>query len=216
MHKLTRGVLVSVEGIDGSGKSTLTRSLAERLSGTMSILLTKEPGDTPLGQHIRTLVQEKKVAICPKAEYLLFAADRAQHFDQVIIPALKKNILVISDRLADSSLAYQGFGRGLDCTTINLINTWAMNERYPDVTLYIQVSADVAYDRILKRQEALTSFEQEKKTFMLNVLKGFETIFKERSNVLYISGEQNPEDVLQDAHNQLLQWLITHYFLSTL
>lgn len=156
------------------------------------------------------------MAICPKAEYLLFAADRAQHFDQVIIPALKKNILVISDRLADSSLAYQGFGRGLDCTMINTINTWAMNERYPDVTLYIKVSPDVAYERIIKRQEALTSFEQEKKTFMLNVLKGFESIFKERSNVLYISGEQNPEDVLQDAHTQLIQWLITHYFLSTL
>ncbi|BDC34904.1 dTMP kinase [Candidatus Dependentiae bacterium Noda2021] len=216
MYKLTRGVLVSVEGIDGSGKSTLTRTLAERLSQSLPTLLTKEPGDTPLGQQIRTLVQEKKVAICPKAEYLLFAADRAQHFDQVIIPALKKNILVISDRLADSSLAYQGFGRGLDCTMINTINTWAMNERYPDVTLYIKVSPDVAYERIIKRQEALTSFEQEKKTFMLNVLKGFESIFKERSNVLYISGEQNPEDVLQDAHTQLIQWLITHYFLSTL
>ncbi|MFZ5953624.1 MAG: dTMP kinase [Candidatus Dependentiae bacterium] len=207
MHKLTRGILISIEGIDGSGKSTLARSLSQTMSTTTSTLLTKEPGDTPLGQQIRTLVQEKKEPICPISEYLLFAADRAQHFEQVVLPALNRNELVISDRLADSSLAYQGFGRGLDQHMIQTINDWAMKQRHPDITIYVHVSPDIAYERIIKRQEKLTAFEQEKKDFMKKVVEGFETIFSKRSNVWYISGNQSPEEVLKQSYTTLINWL---------
>lgn len=207
MHKLTRGILISIEGIDGSGKSTLAQSLAQTMSTITSTLLTKEPGDTPLGQQIRTLVQEKKEPICPISEYLLFAADRAQHFEQVVLPALNRNELVISDRLADSSLAYQGFGRGLDQHMIQTINDWAMKQRHPDITIYVHVSPDLAYERIIKRQEKLTAFEQEKKDFMKKVVEGFETIFSKRSNVWYISGNQSPEEVLKQSYTTLINWL---------
>lgn len=214
MHNLTRGILVSIEGIDGSGKSTLARSLAAAMSSVVKTVLTKEPGDTPLGQQIRTLVQEKKEPMCSISEYLLFAADRAQHFEQLVIPALNNRSLVISDRLADSSLAYQGFGRGLDCDMIEKINSWAMQHRAPDITMYVQVCPEVAYERIIKRQEQLTAFEREKKDFMRAVVAGFESIFSKRSNVWYISGEQQPEDVCNQSYQLLNQWLTANGILS--
>lgn len=214
MHNLTRGMLVSIEGIDGSGKSTLARSLATAMSSMVKTVLTKEPGDTPLGQQIRTLVQERKEPMCAISEYLLFAADRAQHFEQIIMPALKDRSLVISDRLADSSLAYQGFGRGLDRQMIENINNWAMQQRHPDITIYVHVSPEVAYERIIKRQEQLTAFEKEKKEFMRTVVDGFETIFSKRSNVWYISGEQKPEEVLHQSYQLLTQWLANNRLIS--
>lgn len=214
MHKLTRGILISIEGIDGSGKSTLARLLAHESSLMAPTLLTKEPGDSPLGQQIRALVQEKKVPICSKSEYLLFAADRAQHFEQVVIPALNNNMLVISDRMADSSLAYQGFGRGLDRDMIQTINHWAMNDIAPDITIYVHISPEIAFERIIKRQEKLTAFEQEKKDFMQRVVHGFETIFKSRDNVWYVSGNQSPEAVLRESLELLTNWLATQGLIT--
>src|SRR5690606_13070752 len=123
-------------------------------------ILTKEPGDSPLGKTLRAILQEKKVSVCPKAEFLLFAADRAQHFDEVVMPALQQNKIVISDRLADSSLVYQGYGRGLDKTLIEQVNTWAMNNIKPDLTLYITLPPAVAAARLAQRA-SLSSFEKE-------------------------------------------------------
>src|SRR5438067_1616217 len=111
----TQGMLITIEGIDGSGKSTLAKNLYQHLiANDVDALLTREPGATPLGKALRTILQEKNVAVCDQAEYLLFAADRAQHFKDTIIPALAKGTVVISDRMADSSLVYQGYGRGLN------------------------------------------------------------------------------------------------------
>src|SRR5438128_3339250 len=103
MHKLKKGILIAIEGIDGSGKSSLAKNLyQELLNQKYAVLLTKEPGGSPLGLQLRTIVQEKKVAVCAKAEFMLFATDRAQHLDQVIIHALDEGKIVISDRMTDS------------------------------------------------------------------------------------------------------------------
>src|SRR5688500_2417178 len=106
MVHLKRGILIAIEGIDGSGKSTIAQATALALKEQgFDLLLTKEPGDSELGKHIRELVQTQNVSISAKAQYLLFAADRAQHFMEKIIPALKTHKIILSDRLADSSLA---------------------------------------------------------------------------------------------------------------
>lgn len=208
MLHLSHGLLIAIEGIDGSGKSTLAAQLTqELLTLEWPVLLTKEPGDTPLGQQLRTIVQEKKVPVCPKAEFLLFAADRAQHFQDCIIPALEEKKLVISDRLSDSSLVYQGYGRGLSLELINSINQWAMNGLQPDLVIYLKISSKVAAERIAKRNQKLSSFEKEKQTFIEKLIHGFDTVFSNRKNVIVINAEQSSDLVTSQAISVIKTWI---------
>lgn len=208
MKQLHRGIIITVEGIDGSGKSTLALNLHQHLKQIYSpVMLTKEPGDSKLGLYLRSLLQKKPVPICAKAEYLLFAADRAQHMAETVEPALKKKSIVISDRMADSSLVYQGFGRDLDVATLDTINYWAMNNTTPDLVFYVTIPIDVALERIQKRGQPLSSFEQEQATFTQKLLRGFDIIFKNRTNVIRLDGTQSPEHITHHAVTELTQWL---------
>lgn len=208
MHKLKNGILIAIEGIDGSGKSSLAKNLFnEFLAQHYPVMLTKEPGGTPLGLQLRTIVQEKKVAVCAKAEFMLFATDRAQHFVQVIIPALNEGKIIISDRMADSSLVYQGYGRGLDMNAINTVNNFVMNGIKPHITIYVKVSTHVANERIMKRNLALTSFEKEKEDFVAKLAYGFDQLYKNREDVIIVDGNQTQEQVLQEAIEKILPWI---------
>lgn len=199
MNKKYNGFLIAIEGIDGAGKSTLAQSICTSLmQHGHDALLTKEPGDTPLGKMVRPILQEKKVSVCAKAEYLLFAADRAQHFEQVVIPALQENKIVISDRLSDSLLVYQGYGRGLDIMLIAAINSWAMNNIGPDLTIYIKLPPAIATARLAQRA-ALSSFEKEQQEFIEKVVTGFETLYKNRHDVLALDGTQTINDLTHQA-----------------
>lgn len=208
MKQLAHGLLIAVEGIDGSGKSTLALNLYEELRALYTpVVLTKEPGDSKLGLTLRNLLQEKPVPVCPKAEYLLFAADRAQHMQEVVLPALTNNAIVISDRMADSSLVYQGYGRGLELEMINTINTWALEQTFPDVILYVNVPLKVALERITLRKKPLSSFEQEHARFTQTLLTGFQKIFKNRPNVITLDGTQTPQEITDTARTALEQYL---------
>jgi dTMP kinase len=208
MHELHKGYLITVEGIDGSGKSTLAQTCFQELQKMgYPVLFTKEPGATPLGKHLRSLVQEKQVPITPVAEYLLFAADRAQHFAQVVMPALEKKIIIISDRMADSSLAYQGYGRGLNKDYIQQVNQWCMNNIVPDLTLYVRIPLATAIERIKARNQALTSFEKEKQDFTQRVMDGFENIMKDRSNGIILDGLESPEQLAADGLHAIMALL---------
>jgi len=203
-----KGLLVAIEGIDGSGKSSLANALEKSLlENNLEVLLTKEPGDTELGRQLRVFLHENKEHICDQAEYLLFAADRAQHFETVIIPALEKKKVIISDRLADSSLAYQGYGRGLDLDMIKQINRWAMRNIEPDIVFYIKLDLKTALSRITQRGAKLTSFEAEAEHFFKRVSDGFDTIFKNRSHVVFLDGKNSIETLTQQATEHILKRL---------
>lgn len=196
---LSRGVLVTVEGIDGSGKSTLVTNLSNSLKKlAVPIVVTKEPGGTALGKQLREILQHQTTPLTPIAEYLLFAADRAQHFHDLVVPHLRNNYLVLSDRMADSSVAYQGFGRGLDCTILHTINTWAMQQIKPDLTIYVRITPEVALQRLHARGK-LTTFEQEKEDFTRRLAHGFDTMFAQRSDVVILDGMLTPEQLTQLA-----------------
>ncbi len=203
--KLTKsGMLIACEGIDGSGKSTLAKALFAHFSAQhIPVLLTKEPGGTLFGMQLRSILQDPMVKRCSKAEFLLFAADRAQHFQEVIMPALASGTLIISDRLADSSLVYQGFGRGLDHAMIEQINMWAMNNHKADITIYLRVTAQTAFDRITQRNEKATAFEQESKDFFNRLINGFDTLYANRSDVLIIDGATTQEEIAQETSMKL-------------
>lgn len=214
MPQLKKGILITIEGIDGSGKSTLAKNLSHCLTAKqLPTILTKEPGATPLGEKLRAIVEKHKVALQPKAEYLLFAADRAQHFTDVIIPHLKKNMLIISDRMADSSLAYQGYGRGLAIPMIQIINDWVMFNIQPDLVIYVKIPVTVAMERIKKRQ-TLTVFEQEQLSFMQQVSDGFDRLYKDKKNVIIIDGIQPPQIITQQATQAIEKWIKKQYLVK--
>lgn len=200
IHEKMAGVLITFEGIDGSGKSSAARFLYERIQQLRPAMLTKEPGGTELGKHLRTLLQLRTYNVSPEAEFLLFAADRAQHWREAVMPALQEGIVVISDRMADSSLAYQGYGRGIDHGMIENINRWAMCGMKPDLTIYLKIDYATAMSRLANRDET-TVFEREKEIFFKRVSDGFDTMFATRDNVITVDASL-PE---HEVHEMIMQ-----------
>lgn len=213
MLQLTKGILVAIEGIDGSGKSTLAQNLSISLHNQgYDTLRTKEPGASELGKEIRQIIHTQTIPLTHRAEYLLFAADRAQHFTELIIPALEQKKLIISDRMSDSSLTYQGYGNGLDLETIKSINSWTMNSIKPDITIFLRVPVDIALERAKKRG-ALSAYEQ-RTDFLHRVADGFEQLYKNRNDVMIIDGTQSPESLNTYISVAIEQWIHTQNLLS--
>ena len=202
-----RGFLISVEGIDGSGKSLFSQLLFQALQEAgHSVVLTREPGGTPFSDKIRNLIFSKEIHHGKKAEYLLFAASRAQHCEELVLPALDHGKIVISDRMADSSLVYQGYVQGLSLEMINTINEWAMNNRKPDLIFYLKVSAKTAYERITQRKVPLTSFENSI-TVLEKAIEGFDTLVAPRDTVITIDAQQDPSLSISQALSLLFPLL---------
>lgn len=152
-----QGKFITFEGIDGSGKSTQLRMLAGELRGRgFDLITTCEPGGTPLGRHLRRAFLETEETVAPLAELLLFAADRAQHVEFLIKPALEAGRVVISDRYADATAAYQGAGRGFERETINEIIQLATGGLKPDLTLFFDISVETAIRRMSDRHDSET------------------------------------------------------------
>ena len=146
------GKFISFEGIDGSGKSTQLRMLAGDLRQRgIDVITTHEPGGTPLGRRLREAFLETEETVAPMAELLLFAADRAQHVEFLIKPALAEGRIVISDRYADATSAYQGAGRGFPEDTVNEIIRLATGGLKPDLTLFFDLTVDNALRRMDSR-----------------------------------------------------------------
>lgn len=204
---LNCGILVSVEGIDCSGKSSLVKSLhASLLKEGWDTILTWEHGDNVIGDEIKAILK-KAGQICPKAEYLAFATDRAQHYAEVIRPNLEQKKVIISDRFSDSSLAHQGYGHGLDLDMIKSINNWTTCNTSPNLVLYLKISIQAAKERLMHRGIELTSLEQTHWNFLEKVSSGFDKIFKSRENVIIIDAEQPEAVVAKESKKKLLLWL---------
>jgi dTMP kinase len=207
MNTPSGGLLISLEGIDGCGKSTLAGNLSTLLNAHgHPTYLTKEPGGSDLGKQLRTLLQTQPVAMNAYAEYLLFAADRAQHV-QEITPHLLAGKCVISDRMADSSIVYQGYGRGLDISMIRSINAWIMRDLQPDITFYLRITTQQARKRIAQRKAESTVFEQEQADFTQRLIDGFDTLFKDAPHVIILDGMLNPSDITQQAYEAIREWI---------
>jgi dTMP kinase len=171
-----RSKFITFEGTDGSGKSTQIRRLADYCKGRgMEIVLTREPGGTPLAEEIRSLLLDPEKKVVGSAEVLLYAAARAQHVEQLIKPALAAGKTVLCDRFADSTVAYQGFGRGLPIETVMAVNNFAAGGLEPDLTIVLDLSYDQARARIAWRigQGSIDRIEQEEAEFHCRVREGY-------------------------------------------
>ncbi len=185
---------ITFEGIEGCGKSTQARRLAAWLgSGT---ILTREPGGTTLGEGIRALLLDPRhQGMAPVAESLLFFADRAEHVARRVRPALDEGRSVVCDRYVDSSLAYQGFGRGLPLEALDAVATLATGGLSPDLTVLLDVTVDVGLGRV-GRRGPVDRLEAEEKAFHERVRQGFHVLVKrDPHRWLVLDGSSAAEDL---------------------
>nr|WP_269437884.1 dTMP kinase [Arthrobacter sp. zg-Y919] len=168
-------MFIAMEGGDGAGKSTQARRLAAALQETgRTVLRTREPGGTPVGEQLRALVLEHGNGdIDARTEALIFAASRAAHVQQVIEPALTAGTVVVCDRYIDSSVAYQGAGRGLGTEAVRSLNTWATSGLEPDLTVLLDVDPERGRDRRTAGNAPEDRLESEPDTFHLQIRRAF-------------------------------------------
>jgi len=167
-----RGALVTFEGVEGSGKSTQCRLLAEGLRGRgLDVVLTSEPDGTALGVAVRRLFDGPVRPPAPMAQTFLFMAARHQHVTELIRPALDRGAVVLSDRYVDATLAYQGFGQGMDLETIRDLNALATGGIAPDLTLLFDLDPEIGMARI--RDRRMDTFERMELTFHRRVREGY-------------------------------------------
>ncbi len=173
-------MFVTVEGVEGAGKSTLLGLLAGEFERrALPFVRTREPGGCALGARIRPLLLDVSSRVDERAELFLFLADRAQHVAETIRPALQRGAWVLCDRYADSTIAYQGYGRGMDVETLQCLNDYATGGLWPDKTLLLDLPVETGLSRALARngREGLTEsegrFEAEEQAFHQRIREGF-------------------------------------------
>lgn len=183
-----RGIFIGFEGIDGSGKTTLIAQIFKNLTDEgLSVVKTREPGGTLAGQAIRNLLQHAPVQLTPLTEAFLFAADRAEHIQTVIQPALKEGKIVLSDRTYISSLVYQA-EKNITQETIQEINNIALQGCLPDAIVYIDLEPEEAGKRFMQRPETRTRFEARGLAFFKNVHQRYAKLLSQFSNVFLVDG----------------------------
>jgi dTMP kinase len=192
---------VALEGAEGSGKSTHAARLAERLGA----VLTHETGGTEVGARLREILHDVDVVdLDDRAEALIIAADRAQHLARVVQPALHAGRCVVSDRSVYSTLAYQGYGRGLDLTELRQLNDWAIGGRWPDLVVLLDAPLDVLTARLRGRE--LDRFERAGEAFHRRVVEGFRTMAAEDPvRWVVVDAAGDPDDVAEQVHRAVLR-----------
>ena len=198
---------ITFEGPEGSGKTTVLNQINKLLSENYNVISTREPGGVSTGEEIRNILLDGE-NIDMRTEALLFAASRREHLVEKVIPALKNNKVLLCDRYIDSSLAYQGYARGIGIEEVKKINEFAINGLYPDLTIYLDIDAEVGRERILKNQRSQNRLDKETLTFHQKVIEGYKTLIKtnpERFKV--VDATQNIESVVSDTYEIILSYL---------
>jgi len=201
-----KGLFVVLEGPDGSGKSVQARTLAERLrEGGLAVTLSREPGGTELGEQVRHIVNDPGPTLRgPKADVLLYSAARAQHVDEVIRPALEAGHVVVCDRYATSTMAYQGYGSGMDRDLLARIGEWVTGGLQPDLVVLLDVSPQTGLDRRAAGDvDELTRWEDESRfdlAFHTRVREGYlEMATAEPRRWVVLDGSRVIEEVAEDV-----------------
>jgi dTMP kinase len=201
-----RGALITVEGVEGSGKTTQCHRLADRLRGRgLEVIETSEPDGTPLGQAVRGLF-ELEPRPTPLTQAFLFLAARQEHVAQVIRPALIRGAVVISDRYTDATLAYQGYGQGLDLQTIREMNALATGGLLPDLTVLLDLDPMAGMRRIAGRP--LDAFERMDTSFHRRVREGYLEIARaDKRRVLVFDAARDPEVLHAEVGREVDEFL---------
>ena len=201
-----KGFFITLEGPDGSGKSTIADSVCERLSQDgYEVVHTREPGGIEISEDIRKIIlNPKNTMMDAKTEALLYAASRRQHLVEKVFPAVKQGKIVICERFLDSSLAYQGFGRQIGFEEVLGINLFAIDNTYPDLTIYLNIDEQVGLDR-LKDREFKDRLDQESIDFHHRVKQGYQEVLKKFSDrIKIVDASKSISEVSNDTYNLIL------------
>lgn len=212
---MKQGVFLTFEGMEGCGKSTQVKRLARRLRGMgLPVVVTLEPGGTRIGKKIRQLLLDaRNKSLTPLAELMLYAADRAQHVEEIIAPALRAGKWVVCDRYADATVVYQGMARGQDMRLVKRLNTTVTRSIRPHITFLLDCPVELGLQRALKRNlgvplKGQDRFEKEKFSFHRKVREAYlEVARKERSRFVVIDGMQHRDEVERDILKRLRPYL---------
>ncbi len=201
---MARGTLITIEGLDGAGKSTLAgalqRELAARAGAGRPVELLREPGGVEVSERIRALVKDPALAVLPRTEALLYAAARAQLVEQRLQPLLSGGAVVLLDRFVDSSLAYQGAARGLGVEQVRAINLFATGGLVPDRTLLLRISPADGRARQRERAAEPDRLEREDEDFFAAIAAAYDELARaEPERIRVIDARQSPAEVLRDA-----------------
>ena len=201
-------MFITFEGPDGSGKSTVIKAVYEKLlKDNFDILLTREPGGTPIAEKIRDIILDNSnTALDPRTEALLYAASRRQHLVEKIWPALKEGKIVLCDRFIDSSLAYQGGGRNLGVENVLNINLFATENTYPDISLFFDVSPEIGLSRVNSDKKRVADrLDNENENFHDKVYETFKKIVANNKNRFIVIDASKPLDEVIENTYQILK-----------
>ncbi|MBR6722612.1 dTMP kinase [bacterium] len=195
---MKKGLFITFEGADGCGKTTQLNLLKEHLENNgYEVVLTREPGGKGLGEKVREILLNYDGEVSNRCESFLFLADRAQNIDIIVNPAIEQGKIVLCDRHTDSSVAYQGYGRGLDINQINTLNNLATNNKKPDLTLVFDVDIETSMQRVGNEKDRMESAGKE---FFNRVRNGYLELAKqEPERIKVIDSTRSIEEVQKDV-----------------
>ena len=212
-----RGIFITIEGPDGSGKTTALQQVVPRLQQEMNrkVVATREPGGSPIAEKIRSLILDPShTDMDSRTEALLYAASRRQHLIEQVLPVLESGDVIFCDRFVDSSIAYQGYARGIGEEGIREINQFATEGLEPDVTLYIDVPAEVGIQRIHANldEREYNRLDQEKLDFHEKVRAGYQQLAKANpERIVVVDGTMSREEVAESCY-QIIKNRYPSYF----
>ncbi len=200
--KRKKGIFIVFEGPEGSGKTTQIKLLAKYFKKRRyKFVLTREPGGTKVAEKVRKIILTTGNIISPLTELLLYESSRSQHVDEIIKPNLEKGKIVISDRFSDASIAYQGYGRGIDIKLVEQLNNIATYGIKPDITILLDISVEEGLSRIQNNRKKIDRLEQEKIDFHKKIRFGYLQLAKKRNNIIKINVEDKDKLVI---HKEIL------------
>ncbi len=207
---MNKGLFITFEGCDGCGKTTAITNVDRILSdNNIEHILTREPGGSRIAEEIRNIILDKKnVEEDCRTEALLYAASRRQHLVEKVLPSLNEGKLVICDRYLDSSLAYQGYARGIGIDNVMSINAFAIENTMPDLTFFLDLSPEEGMKRISSRTRESDRLDQEKITFHQKVYEGYKIVnemFKDR--IIVIDASQTRDAIAEEIADFILKKL---------
>lgn len=209
-----KGLFISFEGNDGSGKSSVIKAIYQKLvENGYDVILSREPGGSKIAEKIREIILDKdNLGMDDWTEALLYAASRREHLQKTVLPALEKGQIILCDRFLDSSLAYQGKARHLGIDNVYEMNQYATCGILPDLTLLVSVRPEVGLERISKNRGEKDRLELETIEFHHNVYDGYlEVANKFSDRIVKIDGERTPEEVANSATKIVLEFVKEHF-----
>ncbi len=204
---MEKGIFITIEGPEGAGKTTIIEMLLEKLeSEGYPIMKTREPGGIEISEQIRSVILNKNnTAMDGRTEALLYAAARRQHLVEKVLPAIEQGFIVLCDRFIDSSLAYQGFARGIGMDEVYSINTFAIDNRMPDATLYFDIDPEIGMKRINDHKgREVNRLDLENLEFHRKVREGYQLLSRKYSNrIIEIDASQPLQKVYEIAESKI-------------